>query len=186
MFNRYSTTTLGNTIIAGNTTKTIYHNSGPNGPDVSYSNGVISLGNNLIGDTNNSTQSSSAWVSSDLTGTFKNPLNPMLTPLGNYGGPTQTMALLPGSPAIDAGNNALIPSGVTTDQRGLPRIVNGNVDIGAFESSGFTIAVTSGSGQTARRVRPAGRDGHRHQPDRAGGGGPGHLHPADERGVGGS
>ena len=58
------------------------------------------------------------------------------------------MALLPGSPAIDAGNNALIPAGVTTDQRGLPRIVNGVVDIGAFESSGFTIAVTSGSGQS--------------------------------------
>ena len=74
----------------------------------------------------------------------------MLAPLGNYGGPTQTMALLPGSPAIDAGNNALIPAGVTTDQRGLPRIVDGTVDIGAFESSGFTIAVTSGSGQTAR------------------------------------
>ncbi len=64
------------------------------------------------------------------------------------------MALLPGSPAIDAGNNALIPSGVTTDQRGLPRIVNGNVDIGAFESSGFTIAVTSGSGQTAGAFAP--------------------------------
>ena len=57
------------------------------------------------------------------------------------------MALLPGSPAIDAGNNALIPAGVTTDQRGLARIVNGVVDIGAFESSLFTIAVTSGSGQ---------------------------------------
>ena len=64
------------------------------------------------------------------------------------------MALLPGSPALGAGNNALIPEGVTTDQRGLPRIVDGTVDIGAFESSGFTIAVTSGSGQTARRFAP--------------------------------
>ena len=35
---------------------------------------------------------------------------PVLAPLGNYGGPTQTMALLPGSPAIDAGSNALIPA----------------------------------------------------------------------------
>ena len=82
-------------------------------------------------------------------------VNPMLAPLGNYGGPTQTMALLPGSPAIDAGNNALIPAGLTTDQRGLPRIVNGTVDIGAIESSGFTIAATSGSSQTAGAVFPA-------------------------------
>ena len=49
------------------------------------------------------------------------------------GSQMQTMALLPGSPAIDAGSNALIPSGLTTDQRGLPRIMNGTVDIGAFE-----------------------------------------------------
>ena len=58
------------------------------------------------------------------------------------------MALLPGSPAIDAGDNALVPDGVTTDQRGLPRVVNGIVDIGAFESSLFTVSVTSGSGQS--------------------------------------
>ena len=32
--------------------------------------------------------------------------NPGLAPLGNYGGPTRTIALLPGSPAIDAGSNA--------------------------------------------------------------------------------
>ena len=53
----------------------------------------------------------------------------------NNGGPTFTLALLPGSPAIDAGSNALIASGVTTDQRGsgFPRIVNNTVDIGAFE-----------------------------------------------------
>ena len=126
---------LGNTIVAGNTA--------PTGPDVAGA--FTSQGNNLIGETDGS----SGWVASDLTGTIATPLDPLLAPLGNYGGPTQTMALLPGSPAIDAGNNALIPAGVTTDQRGLPRIVNGTVDIGAFESSGFTIAVTSGSGQTA-------------------------------------
>ena len=127
--------TLGNTIVAGNTAST-------SGPDAFGT--VASQGNNLIG----KTDGSSGWVGSDLTGTIATPLDPLLAPLGNYGGPTQTMALLPGSPAIDAGNNALIPAGVTTDQRGLPRIVNTVVDIGAFESSGFTIAVTSGSGQS--------------------------------------
>jgi hypothetical protein len=59
------------------------------------------------------------------------------------------LALLPGSPAVDAGNNALIPPGITTDQRGFARIVNGNVDIGAFESGGFTETVVSGSPQSA-------------------------------------
>ena len=130
------TVTLGNTIVAGNTATT-------SGPDVFGT--FTSQGHNLIG----KTDGSSGWVSSDLTGTIAQPLNPLLAPLGNYGGPTQTMALLPGSPAIDAGNNALIPVGVTTDQRGLSRIVDRVVDIGAFESSGFTITVTSGSGQSA-------------------------------------
>ena len=76
----------------------------------------------------------------------------LLAPLGNYGGPTQTMPPLPGSPVIDAGSNALVPEGVTTDQRGpgFPRIVNGVVDIGAFESQGFTLAVVSGDGQSAQ------------------------------------
>jgi len=129
------TVTIGNTIVAKNKATT-------SGPDALGT--FASQGNNLIGETDGS----SGWVSSDLTGTIAKPLDPLLAPLGNYGGPTPTMALLPGSPAIDAGNNALIPAGVTTDQRGLPRIVNGVVDIGAFESSGFTIKATSGSGQS--------------------------------------
>ncbi len=66
---------------------------------------IISQGNNLIGDG----RRSSGWVGSDLTGTNARR-QPAAGPLGNYGGPTQTMALLPGSPAIDAGNNALIPA----------------------------------------------------------------------------
>jgi len=64
-------------------------------------------------------------------------LDPRLAPLGNYGGPTQTMALRTGSPAIDAGSNALAvgPDGkpLLTDQRGYYRIFNGTVDIGAYE-----------------------------------------------------
>jgi hypothetical protein len=60
-------------------------------------------------------------------------LDPLLGPLGNYGGPTQTIPLLPGNPAIDAGSNSLIPLGVTTDQRGFARIVGSAVDLGAFE-----------------------------------------------------
>ena len=46
---------------------------------------------------------------------------PNLAPLGNYGGPTQTMPPLPGSPAIDAGSNAATNT-FATDQRGLPSV----------------------------------------------------------------
>jgi hypothetical protein len=67
-------------------------------------------------------------------------VDPMLGPLADNGGPTLTHALLSGSPAIDAGNNARalddnsIP--LTTDQRGLgvDRIKFGTVDMGAVES----------------------------------------------------
>ncbi len=56
---------------------------------------------------------------------------PDLAPLGNYGGPTQTMPPLPGSPAIGAGSVA--DNTFSTDQRGYPRTQNGLIDIGAVE-----------------------------------------------------
>ena len=111
------------------------HGHARSGPDV-IGGTFTSQGHNLIG----KTDGSSGWVGSDLTGTIASPLNPLLAPLGNYGGPTQTMALLPGSPAIDAGNNALAVDAngnpLDYDQRGtgFPRIVGGTVDIGAFEA----------------------------------------------------
>lgn len=62
--------------------------------------------------------------------------DPKLGLLANNGGPTFTHALLAGSPALDAGSNAISnAAGLTTDQRGtgFPRIVVGAVDIGAYE-----------------------------------------------------
>ena len=56
--------------------------------------------------------------------------DPLLGALGDNGGPTQTFALLTGSPAIDAGTDAGCPS---TDQRGYTRPVGATCDIGAFE-----------------------------------------------------
>jgi hypothetical protein len=78
-------------------------------------------------------------IVSSVTGHFRGDhnligVNPMLGPLADNGGPTQTMALLPGSPAIDAGDpNVTDPP--PWDQRGpgFPRIVNGRIDIGAYE-----------------------------------------------------
>lgn len=59
-------------------------------------------------------------------------VDPLLGPLADNGGPTRTHALLPGSPAIDAGNPA-IPDAPPTDQRGFARIVGAAVDLGAVE-----------------------------------------------------
>ncbi len=56
--------------------------------------------------------------------------DPKLDPLAYNRGPTQTMALLPGSAALNAGNNATCAA---TDQRGVSRPQGGNCDIGAFE-----------------------------------------------------
>jgi hypothetical protein len=56
----------------------------------------------------------------DNVGSATSPINPNLAPLGNYGGPTQTMIPLPGSPAICGGLASNIPAGETTDQRGEP------------------------------------------------------------------
>jgi hypothetical protein len=62
-------------------------------------------------------------------------VDPMLGPLANNGGPTETQALLAGSPAIDAADPRPPADHATrcptTDQRGVAR--NGRCDIGAFE-----------------------------------------------------
>ncbi len=81
--------------------------------------------------------------------------NPLLAggAVASYGGPSQTFALLPGSPAIDAGTDSLaVLNGValSTDQCGNNRMQNVSVDIGAFECSGFTITVTGGNNQVAQ------------------------------------
>jgi fibronectin-binding autotransporter adhesin len=61
-----------------------------------------------------------------------NSTDPILGPLDDYGGPTLTMVLLAGSPAINGGNPATFPP---TDQRGHARPFGPAPDIGAFESS---------------------------------------------------
>ena len=74
-------------------------------------------------------------LSSDGSCTFTgagsmNNVDPKLGSLADNGGPTLTMALLPGSPAIDAGSAVGAPA---TDQRGVARPQGPGVDIGAFE-----------------------------------------------------
>jgi predicted outer membrane repeat protein len=74
---------------------------------------------------------------------------PNLAPLGNYGGPTQTMPPLPGSPAI----NAAVGSLFTTDQRGFA-ITDGKPDIGATEEVIFVV-VTNTNDSGAGSLRDA-------------------------------
>ena len=87
---------------------------------------TVSGGDNLVG------TGGSRELVNGVNGNIVGVADPLLAPLGNYGGPTQTVALLPGSPAIGAG---IAVTGVTTDQRGEP-LDSPNPDIGAFRSQG--------------------------------------------------
>ncbi|MGI8639953.1 MAG: choice-of-anchor Q domain-containing protein [Pyrinomonadaceae bacterium] len=143
---------IGNTIIAGNTASAQ--------PEIYNSGGTItSEGNNLVGDSTGD----SANTINPITYQFSDILDtlPMLGPLTlANGGTTPTHALLSGSPAIDAGSNTLANmAGLTTDQRGFARIVNGDrdpsviVDIGSYEFG--ALAPTAASVTVGGRVLTA-------------------------------
>jgi hypothetical protein len=100
---QYGSITLFNSIVAGNTLP----NTAGDGGQIGTTSGIaVQTGVNL---TNG---------------------NPLLAPLGRYGGPTPTMPPLPGSPAIDGCTNSTT---FTTDQRGYPRSLGLAPDIGAVE-----------------------------------------------------
>jgi hypothetical protein len=113
-----------NTIVAGN--------SAPGGsPDI-Y--GIfISWGHNLIGNTQGS---KGFGGNGDITGR-----SALLAPLAFYGGPTQTMALLPGSPAIRAGTESSEPIEIKADQRGFA--LDSPPDIGAFQVQSSALLVNT-------------------------------------------
>jgi hypothetical protein len=108
----------------------------------------MSEGFNLIG----LSVGSSGWLASDLLNQ-----DPLLARLANNGRNTFTHALLPGSPAINAGNNALAVDPQTMfplvyDQRGFERFV-GTVDIGAYEASYSSSPVTVSGRITTSTMR---------------------------------
>jgi hypothetical protein len=150
-----ATTSLDNTIVALNT---MGSGSGATPSDITLVyGGVVSFSSayNLIG------TGGAGGLVNGVNGNQVGVADPGLGTLANNGGPTQTIALLTGSPAIDAGSNALAVDPTTGlpllyDQRGpgYARIVNGTVDIGAFEVQPTTqlvvtaqppAAVTAGS-----------------------------------------
>jgi hypothetical protein len=154
-------TTIVNCTIVGNTSA----NSG-GAVQASADDGTTIYNSIVSGNINGNTYT----VASDIAGTI-NPAsgsnitgvtnsNLWLAPLGNYtdlSNPSapETMAPLPGSPAIDAGSSALFTAGTglpisgATDARGQNRLYGSSVDDGAVEIQGYTLSVVSGSGQTA-------------------------------------
>jgi parallel beta-helix repeat protein len=115
---------LHNTLIAGN----FRGATGTTRDDVFGT--LLSAGDyNLIGDGTGMTGLSDG-VNGNQVGSAAAPINPLLGPLQDNGGPTKTIALLPGSPALNAGNPNQL--GVS-DQRGVIR--TGGVNIGAYQAS---------------------------------------------------
>ena len=153
--------TVQNSIIAGNS-------DNGTAPDINASQ--LTLTSNLIG-SNAGTDLAATPIGSpdsagNLIGTAPLPIDPLLGELDDNGGPTLTHALLPGSPAINAGSNELAinqdGAAQLTDQRGSARFVDGNesgiatIDLGAFEynlsgTASLTPAVTRDEGGVLNR-----------------------------------
>ena len=113
---------LSHTIVADNTVA-----PGGTGPDGSAS--FLTLHYSQIGDTNGC-----AFIGSPVNSILQQP--PLLGPLQDNGGPTETHALLFGSPAVNAGGPSFSPP-PSTDQRGQPRVQGDRIDMGAFETAGW-------------------------------------------------
>jgi hypothetical protein len=134
--------TLDNTIVALNTNGT-----GAGAPASDIAGTVASASAfNLIG--TGGSGGLTNGVNHNQVGVAKPGLDP--NGLQNNGGPTQTIAVLPGSPAIGKGSATITGVTVPTkDQRGVNRPSN-SVDIGAFQDRGFAITIATGmSPQTA-------------------------------------
>jgi hypothetical protein len=147
IYNDYGEATIANTTLAGNSATGpgggIYNYAGPvtinnstlTGNSATMGGGIYHFGA-LLAFTNTIVAGNSANSDTNIYGLNYSSgshnlidVDPMLAPLGDYGGSTQTMPPLPGSPAIDAGADTPL----ATDQRGLPRLSGSTVDIGAVE-----------------------------------------------------
>lgn len=129
---------MNNSTVSGNSAGGIF-----NGGTATLQNSIVA--NNSGTNCGGTITSHGYNLSSDGSCAFSNTgdrdnTDPMLGTLGSYGGPTPTIPLLTGSPAIDAGNSSGCTDGLghllKTDQRGMPRPDaedSGGCDIGAYE-----------------------------------------------------
>ena len=123
------TLTVTNSTISGNSAI---------GGEFGYGGGIygqvgFNLSNSIVA--NNTANAGGPDIFGGFSGSYNLVgVDPMLGPLQNNGGPTFTRALMTGSPAINAGDPNFTPP-PNYDQRGTgyPRVVNGRIDIGAFE-----------------------------------------------------
>ena len=128
VWNDDDTVAITGSIVAGNTAEI--------SPDLRPGAGALDVAYSLIGDVDGLIITGIGNIVGDSAGS--GVIEPLLAPLTNNGGPTKTHALLPGSPAIDAGDPAFMPPPYV-DQRGFARIVDGDgigaatVDMGAIE-----------------------------------------------------
>ena len=115
----FGSTTFNNSIIAGNTA------TAGNSVDAAGTGANFTGNFNLLGASDGVTG----------TGNVGSVTDPLLGPLADNGGLTQTHALLPGSPALGAGDPSVVFDPVEFDQRGLgfTRVAGPTIDIGAFE-----------------------------------------------------
>ncbi len=136
VYNDITNCTINGTIIAGNT-----------GGDIAKQvSGTFSGSTDLIGD-----GSDGGVLTNTQRGTVGSPLNPDLGPLADYGGPTETLELFSGSPAVGHGNNFPVTdlngNDVTIfDQRGFPRSAGQGHDIGAIQSGPLRVNVLTDPG----------------------------------------
>jgi hypothetical protein len=116
---------LTNTIVAGNF-------NGADGFSRDDVSGALFAGStyNLIGDGTGLTGVRDGSGGNQV-GSASSPIEALLGPLQDNGGPTPTCALLAGSPARRAGGTAFAAD---ADQRGLPRVVDARTDVGAYQA----------------------------------------------------
>jgi len=126
IYNDFGTATVNQCTLSGNSAN---YSIGGGGGGIYHYDGTLTLYNSIVA--GNSPDNLDGDGATASTGVNLTNGDPLLAPLGSYGGPTQTMPPLPGSPAIDGCTNGTT---FTTDQRGFPRVVGPFADIGAVES----------------------------------------------------
>jgi hypothetical protein len=179
-FDNNSSTQVGGGIYTGHTAgglltitnSTFSNNTAPSGGGIKLNGGIMNYANTILANSTGGdcsrftgtigTNTRNLVETSSGCGTPYLTSDPSLDALADNGGPTRTMALLAGSPAIDMGDAATCVASPINDldQRGAPRSTGATCDIGAFESgqyvisgnagiSGVTLGYTNGDDQTS-------------------------------------